>query len=360
MGGGHLTDRCVTFHKGHLCELPFLSEVSGHLTRKEIAQFVREYFACAAVSHKLLNKIVSFCEDSSQQQLLGDILCMISSLVRRSHFRKSHRNALKYIIEQLEVRHAEIGWQLYICLTNSMMDNTLYVDRIFFDDSFTKYIILQENRSHLSQGTTGLSCWQASCDLANYLLKYGRDYISGNNVLELGAGCGLLGIALAAVGFVKSITLSDGNIDVLNVIRDNIQLNFPKNCGIFNVIFLEWEAINLENIPVLPDIIFAADVVYDLLAIKPLVHAIKKLLIALTKENKIGPCCLLANTIRNQETIDKFITCTGENGLSIKNCFIYENSIFKFATKNIEDQSLFPFTSSVQCPTIFHELILKD
>lgn len=71
---------------------------------------------------------------------------------------------------------------------------------------------------------------QASCDLANYLLKYGRDYINGSNILELGAGCGLLGIALAVSGFIKSVTLSDGNDDVLNVIRDNIRSNFSEVC----------------------------------------------------------------------------------------------------------------------------------
>lgn len=75
-----------------------------------------------------------------------------------------------------------------------------------------------------------MTCLQASCDLANYLLKHGRAYISGKNILELGAGCGLLGIALAASGFAKNITLSDGNDDVLNIIRDNIRSNFPKVC----------------------------------------------------------------------------------------------------------------------------------
>lgn len=76
--------------------------------------------------------------------------------------------------------------------------------------------------------TYKLSCFQASCDLANYLLKHGRDYISGSNILELGAGCGLLGIALGASSFVKSITLSDGCVDVLNVIRNNIRSNFSE------------------------------------------------------------------------------------------------------------------------------------
>ncbi|CAG9539091.1 unnamed protein product [Cercopithifilaria johnstoni] len=351
---------CVIFHEGHPCELPILSALSGQLARKEITQFVREYFACATVSYELLDKMVSFCANSSQQQFLGNILCTISSCVKKCHFRKSHRHALKYVIEQLEMRHAEIDWQLYNCLTNSMMDSTIYVDRIYFDELFSKCIIVQENRHQLSQGTTGLSCWQASCDLANYLLKQGRDYINGNNILELGAGCGLLGIALAASGFAKSVTLSDGNVHVLNIILKNIQSNFSEKCKICNVIFLEWETINVENIPVVPDAIFAADVVYDTLAIKPLVCAIRKLLIAFKKENKAGPCCLLANTIRNQETMDKFIACTAKNGLSVKNCFTYENSVFKFANGNIEDQSLFPFTSTVQCPTIFHELILND
>lgn len=58
------------------------------------------------------------------------------------------------------MRHVEIDWQLYTCLTNSMMDNIMHVDRIYFDEAFSKYIIVQECRYQLSQGTTGLSCWQ--------------------------------------------------------------------------------------------------------------------------------------------------------------------------------------------------------
>ncbi|VDK70277.1 unnamed protein product [Litomosoides sigmodontis] len=327
-------ERRVVFRKGHLCELP-ISAISQELMRKDIAQFIREYFACAVVACELLDKMVSFCVIPSQQQFLGDILCTISSRIRKCYFRKSHRYALKYIIEQLEMRHVEISWQLYNCLTNSMLDNTVYVDRIYFDEPFSKCIIVQENRYQLSQGTTGLSCWQASCDLANYLLKYGRDYINGNNILELGAGCGLLGIALAASGFVKSVTLSDGNDDVLNVIRDNIRSNFSEDCDIFSVLFLEWETVNVESIPVVPDVIFAADVVYDTLTIKPLVCAIKKLLTAFTKETKDGPCCFLANTMRNQDTMDKFIACTAKNGLSIKNCFTYENVSYSISRINI-------------------------
>uniref|UniRef100_A0A915Q2W6 FAM86 N-terminal domain-containing protein n=1 Tax=Setaria digitata TaxID=48799 RepID=A0A915Q2W6_9BILA len=257
-------DGYVCFRKGHPCEL-------SPLLPKAVAQFVREYFASATVSHVLLNKIVLFCEDSSQQQLLGDILC------------------------GLETRHAEIGWQLYRCLTDSMID-TVRVDRIYFDDFFSNDFL------------------QASCDLANYLLKYGRDYISDNNILELGAGCGLLGIALAASGIVKSVTLSDGNNDVLDVIRHNIRANFSEDCDtMVNVIFVEWGSVNIKFIPVVPDVILATDVVYDTLAVEPLVSAIKKLLVSFNKEKGTSPCCIIANTIRNQNTVDKFITYAGVN-----------------------------------------------
>ncbi|MCP9259451.1 hypothetical protein DINM_002395 [Dirofilaria immitis] len=333
------------FHKGHPCEFS-IAEISGPLARKEITQFIREYFACAIINQENLNRVVSFCENLSQQQLLGNVLYAISSCIKNATF----ENLI------LELRHIEIGWQLYNCLTDSMMDNAAYADRMYFDETFSKYIIVQENRYQLSHGTTGLSCWQASCDLANYLLKHGHGYVSESNILELGAGCGLLSIALAAFGFARSITFSDGNDDVLNIIRDNIRSNFSKNCDIiFNVIFLEWETINVENIPVIPDVIFAAGqnshVVYDIRAIKPLMHAIRKLLVAFTKENKTGPCCMLANTIRNQETVDKFIAY--KNGLSVKNCFTYENSVFKFASGNIEDQSLFLSRAAFNVPHYF-------
>lgn len=50
----------------------------------------------------------------------------------------------------------------------------------------------------------------------------------GKHVLELGAGCGLVGIALAIAGLAKSITISDGNADVFKLLKHNISTNLSN------------------------------------------------------------------------------------------------------------------------------------
>ncbi|VDK51556.1 unnamed protein product [Gongylonema pulchrum] len=132
------------------------------------------------------------------------------------------------VLFQLEAQDIEVCEQLYKALVDSLAGNSTYCHRIYFDDDFSRYLIVREKFEHLSQGTTGLSCWQASCDLANYLLKFNHEAFCANDVLELGAGCGLVGIALAATGCPRTVTLSDGSEDVLSLIRDNISINFSQ------------------------------------------------------------------------------------------------------------------------------------
>ncbi|VDM96230.1 unnamed protein product [Thelazia callipaeda] len=337
----------VIFCRGHPSPI-------SNLLSEEVLLFLRRYFACATISYGLLDKVIEFSSISSQQEILGDILGRTSFRAR-----KLHRNALKYIIRQLEAQNVEVAPNLYSCFIDPKIGNTPCVDRYYFDQHFLKYILIQEDQCQLSKGTTGLSCWQASCDLANYLLKFGGDIIFGKDVLELGAGCGLVGIAVAISGCAKTITLSDGNNDVLGMIYANLEANSLKNCDNIFTTILQWEAINVSNIPVIPSVIITADVVYDLEAIKPLVCAIKKLLVASEKEGNLEPCCILANTLRSADTMDKFVAYSGESGLLIKNYFTYEDGIFIFGDIKLEDQSLFPFTSNIHCPTVFYELALK-
>ncbi|VDN31849.1 unnamed protein product [Gongylonema pulchrum] len=103
-----------------------------------------------------------------------------------------------------------------------------------------------------------------------------------------------------------------------------------------------------------------ADVIYDPLSVGPLASAIKKLLVASFNMDPANTCCcILANTLRNHETMEKFLLCAGEEGLIVEEQFRFENGAFSFSNENMGSETLFPFTASVNCPTVFHKLILR-
>lgn len=89
------------------------------------------------------------------------------------------------------------------------------------------------------------------------------------NVLELGSGCGLGGIAagMYASSILGSVTFTDCNAEVLARLRDNLRLNFIDD--LFNesldsspkvhveyLDFLNYD--DLNQLPSIPDIIIAS------------------------------------------------------------------------------------------------------
>ena len=56
-------------------------------------------------------------------------------------------------------------------------------------------------------------------------LQQNSNLIKGKRVLELGAGCGLVGLVCALALDAKSVLITDGDYQVLNNLRSNVQLN---------------------------------------------------------------------------------------------------------------------------------------
>lgn len=91
--------------------------------------------------------------------------------------------------------------------------------------------LLEENRDPLSQGTTGLVSWQGALALAAWADTFGTSVLAGRDVLELGSGAGLLGLALAASdpdSRPRSFAFTDCHPKVLQFLRFNASLNFGK------------------------------------------------------------------------------------------------------------------------------------
>ena len=106
-------------------------------------------------------------------------------------------------------------------------------------------IIHRQSTALLSPGLTGLSSWPAAICLGDYLMerihllenkylffniKYWILLNLSRRIIELGAGSGLLGLALLKYSdAISSYTFTDYSSMILNLLRQNALLNFSED-----------------------------------------------------------------------------------------------------------------------------------
>lgn len=202
-------------------------------------------------------------------------------------------------------------------------------------------ISIRQRLHIISGGTTGLHTWQAACALAEWAISEtgGLTVLHGRRVLELGSGTGLTGLVVAKVCQPRTLVLTDGNEQVLELLRYNVEANGfnaenenidrSKREGEPQVLVraLDWDAVDAMSDVLLsqcggpPDVILAADVVYDETLFVPLcraldvlfcIHATATATMAMTTTMTIGCCAILAVTVRNADTLQQFLTQLGE------------------------------------------------
>lgn len=161
-------------------------------------------------------------------------------------------------------------------------------------------------------GTTGMRTWEASLYLSNYLInnfdKFNENENDNNNILELGCGTGIVSICLIKKiikdSKIKSnikIYITDGDSQLVERIKDNIQLNNIKNEELensklkFDIRKLWWGE---DSIPNNVKTILAADVTYDSSIIPDLIQVLNEGISEGTVKN-----AYIAATKRNEETL---------------------------------------------------------
>lgn len=115
-----------------------------------------------------------------------------------------------------------------------------------------------------SVDVTGNRVWLGARILAQYFAMEYSDNLSSARVLELGAGTGFVGLALALLGASK-VTLSDIEPTVLELLQDNVNLN-PHTKACTTIRKLAWEMNPTSSCSEndVFDIVIAAECVYDL------------------------------------------------------------------------------------------------
>ncbi len=113
--------------------------------------------------------------------------------------------------------------------------------------------------------------WPSSFVLSNYLVE--EVGIEGNRGVELGAGVGVVAIAMRKAG--ASMCVTDYATEALDFIKLNALQNGIALDERFEILNLDWRNIRLEE---KFDFVCAADVLYERRNLLPIVLAIDKLL----------------------------------------------------------------------------------
>lgn len=130
------------------------------------------------------------------------------------------------------------------------------VSEVDFDGLLSTPLKLHED---LKNGCGG-QLWPAGMVLSKYMLRKHRDELAGKEILELGAGGGLVGLAVA-IGCKTTTTLHITDQEpMFELMKQNITLNHLGSRVTASI--YDWGTPTPSQLPSHPDIILAADCVY--------------------------------------------------------------------------------------------------
>ncbi|CAA0397643.1 Calmodulin-lysine N-methyltransferase [Arabidopsis thaliana] len=126
---------------------------------------------------------------------------------------------------------------------------------------------------------TGLVCQWPSEEVLAYFCKSQPERFRGKRVIELGSGYGLAGLVIAAATEASEVVISDGNPQVVNYIKRNIETNSMAFGGTsVKAMELHWNQHQLSELTNTFDIIVASDCTFFKEFHKDLARTIKMLL----------------------------------------------------------------------------------
>jgi predicted nicotinamide N-methyase len=204
-------------------------------------------------------------------------------------------------------------------------------------------ILIHESPNLLAAGSNvGLRTWEACLHLAYYLCTsptleqkhHDKKSIQGSNIIELGAGTGLLSLICALSLGANHVLATDGLPHVVEGIGTNIEINHHNHSHLFHhqdssfssdrrlpitASVLDWTDLTylddtIQSDSIEYDYILGADITYHPELFDPLARTIRRL-----KDKYPKARVLVSATVRNENTLNQFRrVCEEDHGLSIK------------------------------------------
>jgi predicted nicotinamide N-methyase len=170
------------------------------------------------------------------------------------------------------------------------------------------YIDFCSSADDLLADGTGGTAWAAGVAAAELALSQ-PSLFAGKRVLELGCGVGLVGLALSRSATPPShVLLTDGNAAAASNARRNLGVDGASST---EVIELAWEEVSAEFAASLaPQVILAADVIYDPTSISALCAALSHFL-----KQPAGELALVFVTPRQPASLALFLENCGAFGM---------------------------------------------
>lgn len=200
------------------------------------------------------------------------------------------------------------------------------------DDAVT----IKESNSFIRDGTTGLVLWPAAIALTDFVLQHSMVF-RDKTILEIGSGAsGFVGISLVRHCIPRRMIMSDCHGSVIKTLMENVRINFEKFASFeddrtvnlidkivtdknveIGILDLPWEDAQRckeDLLQIQPNVLLAADVIYDDTIFDALIGCLKEIFQLFS-----GIDFYLSQTIRNEDTFNKFCQLLEENGFAITN-----------------------------------------
>ena len=179
---------------------------------------------------------------------------------------------------------------------------------------------------NLFEGSTGCHEWEAGFFLAEFVLGNPGKF-RGKRCCELGAGAGVVGVALHRVG-AKSVELTDGDAATVRNLERNLGLNgircdaagdgsgssSPGRCRVSCQV-LSWEEAAAQG-ALSCDVLMGSDLLYDPAVIPTLVEIFRGA--RKPRAAAEGAEVWLATAVRNEATLDAFEAAAAKAGLVVR------------------------------------------